>query len=490
MRCLARAVTGLKTLNRSSHFRMASSTSGFPYKMHVTPDNTGLWGIKQTDEAAEKVSELLQEDLEKHHVFFNQDGFHNHIPHHLLALYGTGASPSSLVKAYTTNASYQRPALAPRTAAPPATATFASLTPHLGNEAYYPDFLRFFQSEIAAAASKPSSTTTSRSTSSSSSYQAVLHKYLLAGDAAAEPLLVRLFAGFLHPLIQLMYGMEWAQAAVVAEALAQAAVHSGDIGGFLNGAEDKAAVAKGGRGMAGIMRLVEEVKADGTVAGAARPGDGNKIRDGVMKRASGEMIALAAGVGVGVEEVEERTAEMFETCVLMAAAAALVQPTKQPKFDFFLMHHVTSAPFFVTLNAQDWVSPETKARLLEWKIRMDLLQYAARGVPELSLEKLAAYQPRRPELGGSLEAIVARLHDFPDDGHAIKLGRAAVICRNVCKKYEDQGRDWVKIKGDDMWAKVCHLIVDSVEAPGARWVRSCGFEEAWEDIPDIEDPRL
>lgn len=34
---------------------------------------------------------------------------------------------------------------------------------------------------------------------------------------------------------------------------------------------------------------------------------------------------------------------------------------------------------------------------------MDLLQYAARGVPELSLEKLAAYQPRRPELGGSLE---------------------------------------------------------------------------------------
>lgn len=64
MRCLTRAVTSLKTLNRSSQFRMASSTSEFPYKMHVTPDNTGLWGIKQTDEAAEKVSELLQEDLE------------------------------------------------------------------------------------------------------------------------------------------------------------------------------------------------------------------------------------------------------------------------------------------------------------------------------------------------------------------------------------------------------------------------------------------
>jgi hypothetical protein len=34
------------------------------------------------------------------------------------------------------------------------------------------------------------------------------------------------------------------------------------------------------------------------------------------------------------------------------------------------------------------------------------------------------------------------------------------------------------IKGD-MWDKVLHLIVDSVEAPGPNWVRSCGFEEAW-----------
>jgi hypothetical protein len=35
------------------------------------------------------------------------------------------------------------------------------------------------------------------------------------------------------------------------------------------------------------------------------------------------------------------------------------------------------------------------------------------------------------------------------------------------------------VKGDDLWTKVCHLIVDSVEAPGERWVRSCGLDEAW-----------
>lgn len=54
-----------------------------------------------------------------------------------------------------------------------------------------------------------------------------------------------------------------------------------------------------------------------------------------------------------------------------------------------------------------------------------------------------------------------------------------MICRNICKKYEDEGKGWLKVKGDDMWSKVCHLIVDSVEAPGERWLRSCGFDEAW-----------
>jgi hypothetical protein len=81
--------------------------------------------------------------------------------------------------------------------------------------------------------------------------------------------------------------------------------------------------------------------------------------------------------------------------------------------------------------------------------------------------------------------IIARLHTFPDDGHAIKLGRATVVCHNICKKYEAEGKDWLIVKGDDMWKTVCHLIVDSVEAPGEHWVRSCGFEEAWKVCSDV-----
>lgn len=73
---------------------------------------------------------------------------------------------------------------------------------------------------------------------------------------------------------------------------------------------------------------------------------------------------------------------------------------------------------------------------------------------------------------------------MPDDGHAIKLARAAGICQEVTKKYQD--RDWVLIKGDDTWAKINHLILDSLQSPGEYWVRSAGLDEAW----TVSLPRL
>ncbi|KAK4467009.1 hypothetical protein QBC42DRAFT_165321 [Cladorrhinum samala] len=443
--------------------------------MHITPENTGLWGVTQTEEAAKTVTELLQKDLEKHHVFFNKDHFHNHIPHHLLALYGTKCtSPRLLQSAYQQNTYYQKPALPLHPSAfsvSPDDPWPSSASKYLGNEEFYPDFLRFFASELEAHGK-----------------QHVLQKYLFSDS---QEMLVRLLGGFLHPLIQLMYGMEWDQPAIIAEALAQTAVHSDTLREFLHAAESRSrSRSRSGEGSsttsseAGgnrIVSLLDEIKSNEKLAAAARNSDSNKIHDGVLVRAKEEMLEMASRVRVAAEpqEIAEKTAEMFEACVYMASAAARHGKGKNDKYDFFLMHHVNSSPIFVTINKQDWISDETKARLLEWKIRMDLVQYAARGVPELGLDKLKEYKPRSPREGETLQDIISRLHSYGDDGHAIKLGRATVICRNICKKYEEEGKDWVQIRGEDLWKKICHLIVDSVESPGDTWVRSAGFEEAW-----------
>ena len=152
----------------------------------------------------------------------------------MLTLYALGASPSDLESQYRNNKSYQRPP-------PPVDETIVeNLHDHrkfheyLGNEEYYRDFLMFFQTEI-----------------DKKGHEAVINEYCLKGDERANDMLVRLHAGesisleystnttlirpqgFLHPMIHLGFGIEFNQPAIMAEALAQAAVHDNWIGTLL-----------------------------------------------------------------------------------------------------------------------------------------------------------------------------------------------------------------------------------------------------------------
>ncbi|KAM0335827.1 hypothetical protein ACHAQA_000877 [Verticillium albo-atrum] len=438
------------------------------YKIHVPTTNTGLLQFDQPEATAAKVTEFLQNDLETHHVFFNKAGYHNHIVHHILALYGTGAAPPSLTRAYKTNTSYQRSVRPTHPALADALATNWSDTAPglLGNEDHYPDFLLFFQRQLEERGVGP-----------------VLNEFLFQKDDRAEDLLQRLFAGFLHPLIQLMYGLEWDQPAIVAEGLAQAAVHSNRLGEFLKKAEEGA-----GGAMPAVADLFEAVWQDEKLRKAAQPNDDNKIYDGVLVRAPTEMMKIAQRVKVKPEELEERTAEMFEAAFWVAAGAAL-KKGKAAKWDFFLIHHTNSSPFFVTLNKAKWLSTKNKVRMLEYKIRMDLVQYAARGTPEIRFAETAGYKPRDVERGRELVKapadLLPRFHAIDDDGHTVKVARALAICRDVCAPYAD--KPWRKIKSDDVWLKMHYTLLDGTEngdAEGGRWVRSAGFDEMWKDIPN------
>ncbi|RYP54420.1 hypothetical protein DL768_000791 [Monosporascus sp. mg162] len=459
-----------KNLNKRP-LRQLSRTMATASKIQITPENTGLWHVKQTEPAAKKATELLQKDLETHHVFFNDMGFHDHISHHILALYGTGAPPESLEKGYKANEGYQRPAAPPRGEL----RDWADVKQYLGKGEHYADFLAFFKGEIERLGG----------------WEAVLREYLFkSGDERSEDLHVRMFAGLLHPLIQLMYGIEWRQPAVVAMALAQAAVH-GDEGGlrnFLLTADRQARAASSSEPMPAIIDLLEAVRADEKLARAARMSDGNKIWDGVLGRAWGEALAVASRVRVNPDDLDERTAEMYHAAIYEGASAAL-RPGKEPKWDFFLIHHINVCPIFPVINAQDWIPLESKVRLLEWKIRLDLAQYAARACPALSLDRIASYEPKDKGPGPAVERLLPRIHDFEDDGHAIKLFRAVEIGRRAISRYENNDNNnknhWVLIRGPELWDKIMHLTVDSVEAPGPTWVRGAGDAEAWKVVPNL-----
>ncbi|RSM02263.1 hypothetical protein CDV31_010983 [Fusarium ambrosium] len=409
-----------------------------PYRIHITPTNTGLWNIRQSEEAAQTVSETLQKDLE--------------MPHHLLALYGTGASVADIQKAYDLRHPLQRP-----------------VVPQHQDAEYYPDFLAYFQRAIDREG-----------------YESVVKTHLLKGDGSANDLLLRLHAGVVHPLIQLMYGLEWEQPAIVAQALAQTCVHNIEgLDQLLLDGERIANVNQEPAKMPSLLSMYEKVREDPHLVGSVRMEDKSKIEDGIIQRAKDAMLVILEQVHVEPEQLDERTAEMFRDLILVASSAA-IHPPHHVKYDFFLMHHVNSSLIYLTFNSQPWLSTADKVRLLEWKIRLDLVQYAARGCPPVSLEGIAAYVPKQP-FEESAREIGMRLYDFGDDGHAIKQARATAVCHELMATYK--GKHWAVLKDDSIWKKIQHMVVDAVEGPGVLYVRSTGFDEAWKDVPGQDSPK-
>jgi hypothetical protein len=128
---------------------------------------------------------------------------------------------------------------------------------------------------------------------------------------------------------------------------------------------------------------------------------------------------------------------------------------------------------------------EDKARLLEWKARIDLTMYASRKSPDILVGEVVNYKPKIPpkDENRPWAEIFERVKRKDDDGHSAKLVRALAHGKDFCRRYELMGVDEFRMKGD-MWDKAGHMAIDSVEDSGSTWARSAGFDEAWSDFPD------
>ncbi|RFU33437.1 hypothetical protein B7463_g2875, partial [Scytalidium lignicola] len=394
--------------------------------------------------------------------------FHNHIVHQLLSLYGLGAPPSVLETQYAHNASYQRPPQLLEERVIQDMSNPSHFKQYLGNEKYYRDFLIFFQNEMEKKG-----------------WQNVVNEYLFDQGEIAQEVLIRMFAGFYHPIIHLGFGIEFQQPAIVAEALAQACVHDDWIKNALLPAEE-AAKSLSKPSNKTLLQLIKEIAADKKLSTAAEWHDGNKIRDGILKRAPEEALKYASQWTVSESELERKTVEMIDAAIYVTATAQ--HPPKQVKFDFYFMHCVTCSIFFQSFNAQPWIPTAAKVRLLEWKGRVDLIMYPSRRSPPLYEDEILNYDPR-PSDNKETEwsGIFHRLFSFPDDGHAIKFARAVRNGELMSAKYDKE--EWCKIHGPT-WEKIGNMIIDSVEDTGSNWARSVGFEEAWKEFGDRPKEKL
>lgn len=223
----------------------------------------------------------------------------DHIVHHILTIYALGASPAEIRAAYDRNKTYQRPTMPVKEDVVQSLYNKAQFKEALGKERNYPNFLEFFQREIQQRG-----------------VEGMLKEHVFRGpgdtDECAESMLVRLFGGLLHPIIHLGFAIEFNQPTIIAEALAQTAIHEDWIGPrFLHPAE-KVAGGVGKPGKKTMLELLEASRADSKLANSVHWQDGNKLRDGVLKRAPDEMIDLAAQFTVSEEQIPEKFAELVD----------------------------------------------------------------------------------------------------------------------------------------------------------------------------------
>ncbi|KAF8307520.1 hypothetical protein DL93DRAFT_2159500 [Clavulina sp. PMI_390] len=162
-----------------------------------------------TAESTDKLIELLHSNDENFHIFFNSQGYHNHLTHHVFAAWALGASAIGLQKSYDGHASFQRKKLIS-----PEKITEANWTSYLGhkNEQYYDGYKQFFDEKL----SRPDGVSKT------------LEEFLFSDEAnhgasessAAGPMmLARFYGGPLHPMIHIGH-IEFGIPGMVAEGLA------------------------------------------------------------------------------------------------------------------------------------------------------------------------------------------------------------------------------------------------------------------------------
>lgn len=115
-------------------------------------------------------------------------------------------------------------------------------------------------------------------------------------------------------------------------------------------------------------------------------------------------------------------------------------------------------------------------------MRYDVVQYIARGVPPLSPSFIKKYVPEEKPVSKP-EDLIPRFHKIIDDGHLIKVVRSLLLAQDVSRKWK--GREWVRLDGEEDWIKAHYMLLKGVEGQETLWVRSSGFEEAWEGVAKL-----
>ncbi|KAJ1735488.1 hypothetical protein LPJ61_000514 [Coemansia biformis] len=321
-----------------------------------SPSGLRLPGIDATTRG--EATRLCARDFLEHHVFFNDRGFHNHLNHHLLAVFAMGASAERMQTIFDLNKTMQRSQAAYNDGAD---ITAENYTEYLGTERCYAGYIQFFRSELDSAGDGWKTR---------------------ALDYFFSPNLFPLgMDGLFHPFIQMGYGLEFDSKAITAMALAQICVHHRRFETIFS-EETFAEICANtpindGSGLS-LMQIFDMARKD-PLAADSTFSEQPFLRNNTTKaEALTAKYAKAWAVPATREAVDAKCAELLSMLALFYGA--ITRPGYKPLLHFIVMHCLTSAYFLPIFF--DHLSLERQAVLLKAHLAVSLSVFAILGTPE------------------------------------------------------------------------------------------------------------
>ncbi|KAF7299805.1 hypothetical protein HMN09_00986900 [Mycena chlorophos] len=338
----------------------------------------------KSDASARLTAHLVHRDFKEHHCFHTDDWFHDHLTHHILALYDLGASTETIQATFDVRAKEQRDLFHGKQE-PRVEGLITEKNWHktMGEKhaALYPEYLSFFASCIAR-----------------DGVSTTLEKFLFSPEANANGtvMLTRFFSGAFHPFIHTGLGIEFGQDSMVAQGLALTVLTTPDGAIFMEpSGHILLASLRALYAHPDISIPVPQVwtSSDSTMGPFPAPvrwahaGEehGTAIREVYSEWACDSDV-----------DIDSKIDEIFIQAALMLGASA-----PAPRIDFFVMHNLTSAMALRPL-CSILEKPENKAQVLQMYARSAALMFVVRGFPRVDCNALMDYPvvPEHPLAAG------------------------------------------------------------------------------------------
>ncbi|KAJ7056047.1 hypothetical protein C8F01DRAFT_1062267 [Mycena amicta] len=392
--------------------------------LSIQPLKQGLVNLPgATPQSAELTAKLLHKDFLEHHCYFNDMHFHDHLAHHVLSMYDLGASADAIQAKFDIDQKMQRNLFHGKSERKVGAITEDNWRNTLGEKhaPMYADYLEFFSRRIVEHG-----------------VPKTLEKYLFSPEANGNGtmMLARFFGGVVHPIIQVGFGIEFGQDAMVAQGLALAALTSpeGEIVMEPSGLPE--ITTKTDSPSPSLLSLLREVYDHPTLTpmpfpGLFTPGSGASFNTLVkwvneQPKHGATLREIYSKWPFDLSSDTDIHSKIDEALWQAALLLGGVSPAdRKPRVDFFLAHLLTSAlalrPIVDVLT-----DPLHKAQLLQTYARSCGLLLLLRGTPKIDCSVVMNYPiaPKHSYPGSSAWFPILNNAGVHTEVHVVKVIRA------------------------------------------------------------------